>query len=46
MSRSAAAQDREKAREIGRVTAFWAALVAIAAIVLLFYGDVLASLAV
>jgi len=45
MARSTAAKDREKAREVGRVTAFWATLVAIAVLVLLFYGDVFASLA-
>jgi hypothetical protein len=44
MSSSAAAKDREKVREVGRVTVFWAALVAIAVVALLFYGDLLASL--
>lgn len=44
MSSSAAAKDREKVREIGRVTAFWAILVALAGLGLLFYGDTLAAL--
>lgn len=44
MTSSTAAKDREKIREVGRVTVLWATLVAIAAVGLLFYGDTLASL--